>query len=246
MSKLVVHHQIPKTATNSITSLLQESFGRERTDVVKVIADRTSRGDILVVRPECAESVDIWQHLRELPGHIRALSVLAPFGFQQALKADVFLFALVREPIARLQSYWDFICRLAAEGRPAMAAVMEADYDLDVILTRMPTLSFFNEQTRMISGATRLWISEEEFRVAKENVEVEYAFVGTVETIDVSVAELARRLRLGHLQVGRLNSAGESYSYRMTGRQKRILTELNEWDAKLHDWISRRVRSRAN
>src|SRR5215210_5170689 len=155
MRELIVHQQIPKTATNSVVALLKDSESSHAVEVIKITSDRKPNGDVLLVSENDAHTCETWQKLNELPEAVSALSIMAPWGFQRALRRSFKAFTLVREPLARISSYWNFVCKAASSGRASFAPFLEADFDLDTALTRMISLSFFNEQTRMISGSSR-------------------------------------------------------------------------------------------
>jgi hypothetical protein len=196
---------------------------------------------VLLVSENDAHTCETWQKLNELPEAVSALSIMAPWGFQKALRRSFKAFTLVREPLARISSYWNFVCKAASSGRASFAPFLEADFDLDTALTRMISLSFFNEQTRMISGSSRIWLCDDDLRRAKEVIGSELWFVGTVESFESSIQVLLSLLERSASTHYRLNSAEGSYDFRLTHRQVALLTQLNEWDIKLYQWIGART-----
>lgn len=238
MHELIVHQQIPKTAATSVVELLKDSYPRDTIVVINIVNDRRSTGDVLLVTDNDHHTGDIWARLKQLPESTSALSIMAPWGFQNALSRPYLAFAFVRQPISRLSSYWNFACKAARGGRASFAPFRDADFNLDVALTRMISLSFFNEQTRMISGSNRIWLCKDDFRRAQEVISEDFGFVGLVESFDASIKFLRDMLGICGAGEYRLNTANGFYDFPLSLRQIRLLENLNEWDIKLYEWIT--------
>jgi hypothetical protein len=237
MYELIVHQQIPKTATTSIVELLNDAFTPRAVEVIKVINDRKSNGDVLRMTDDGQETSEVWETLTQLDERTSALSIMAPWGFHKAIRKPLWCFTFVREPISRLLSYWNFSCKAAKSGKESFAPFRDADFDLDVALTRMISLSFFNEQTRMIGGSGRIWLCEDDLQRAQEVISEELSFIGVVESFDASIKTLRELLDVSSTAEYRLNSANGVYDFPLNTRQVRLLHELNEWDLKLYKWI---------
>jgi hypothetical protein len=240
MRELIVHQQIPKTATTSVVALLRDTEPSNAVEVIKITSDRKPNGDVLLVTENDDQTCETWRKLNELPEAISALSIMAPWGFQKALRRPIWAFTLVREPLARISSYWNFACKAARSGKPSFAPFLDSDFNLDVALTRMISLSFFNEQTRMISGSKRIWLCSNDLQRAKDVIGKELGFVGLVENFDSSTNVLLELLGSSGSHHYRLNSADGIYDFRLDTRQTTLLAELNEWDIKLYRWINSR------
>jgi hypothetical protein len=206
--------------------------------VIKITNDRKLNGDVLLVANDDDHTGDVWARLDQLPECTSALSIMAPWGFQTALRRPFWAFTIVREPISRLSSYWNFSCKAAKAGKSSFAPFRDADFNLDIALTRMISLSFFNEQTRMISGSNRIWLCDDDFRRAQEVISEEFGFVGLVESFEASMKVLQELLGTRGAGEYRLNSASGHYEFQLNTRQIRLLKQLNEWDFKLYEWIT--------
>jgi hypothetical protein len=237
MRDLLVHQQIPKTATTSVVGLLKDWFTPEAIEVIKITSDRKENGDVLFVSEADDATGETWLRLRNLPEDTLALSIMAPWGFQAALHRRLWAFTFVREPLTRLASYWNFSCSAAKNGKPSFAPFRDVDFDLDTALTRMISLSFFNEQTRMISGSNRIWLCKDDLQRAQEVICEKLSFIGLVESFDVSMKVLGKLLRKPCASAYRLNSAAGNYTFPLNARQLDLLEDLNEWDLKLYAWI---------
>ena len=241
MHDLIIHQQIPKTATTSIVAVLKDCYTCQSVEVIKITNDRKSNGDVLLVAQNDDQTGETWDRLNWMSQSISALSIMAPWGFQDALRRPFWAFTFVRDPISRLSSYWNFACKAARNGKPSFAPFLHCDFNLDVALTRMISLSFFNEQTRMISGSRRIWLGEDDLLQAKEVVNEHLGFVGVVESFERSMRVLEELLGNSGSHSYRLNSAEGIYDFCLGAKQIALLSQLNEWDMKLYQWIGSHI-----
>ncbi len=159
-----------------------------------------------------------------------------PYGLHAFLDRPVDYFAFLREPVARCISYWHHAYRLRDRGR-LWATLESYDLDLDTLLRSGIVYQFSNDQVRMISGSPASEPSEQEYFLARENIEDHFAFVGAVEHFEECAAILARRLGWHDASPPHMNRASPDEMAPLPLNAARLFREANEWDARLHRWL---------
>jgi len=126
-----LHHQIPKTGTHSVVALMKDSFGEDAVSVIKQIEDRDRLGDVILVDGKQASTADIWNDLSKLKRSTKAMSVMAPWGFQKALALDYL--GVRRHPgtYGQAKVLLEFLLNPARGRKTAFRSFQEVNYCLD-------------------------------------------------------------------------------------------------------------------
>ncbi|HWX86628.1 MAG TPA: hypothetical protein VNX67_00475, partial [Solirubrobacteraceae bacterium] len=159
-----------------------------------------------------------------------------PYGLHAFLDRPVEYFAFLRAPVARCISYWHHAYRLRHDGR-LWATLQSYDLDLDALLRSGLVYQFSNDQVRMISGSAASEPGEQEYLLARENIEERFVFVGAVEHYRECVAMLARRLGWHDPRAPHVNRMSLTDVAPLPSNAARIFREANEWDDRLHRWL---------
>ncbi|MEO5671503.1 MAG: hypothetical protein ABIR26_12485 [Ramlibacter sp.] len=237
---MLIHLQIPKTSTTSISACMREVYG-ERFRQFKLLDDVTAEGDVVVLRAGQSATATCEAFLREAAVKFDAISVMAPFGAHHLVGGGPHPYVtFLRKPDSRCVSFWNMQCEQAAKGMSDMAYLLESGYDFDAMLRHGPCLSIRNEQTRMLSGSTRIELTELDFEAACANLEEHFPRVGFVERHEASVAEIARHFRWRVTPAKQLNIGPAHPKRPLTEAQLEFLQETNAYDARLYEWAWKR------
>ena len=219
-SKLVFIH-LPKTAGTTVREILRHQYGP---DAICGIYD----GDPGFISQEAfaALTPDERDRYRVYCGHFS-------YGLHQQITAESHYYAMFRDPVERIVSYYHHAMRHAPmfKGRPVslMKFLDRKDWQID------------NLYTRMISGEAAAFgkCTDAMLAQAIDNVARRFVCVGLQNKFDASIALLAIRLQWEEspayepLNVGAGRPSLDYFSNRELDR----IRELNELDMRLYGKI---------
>ena len=180
--KTLIFLHIPKTAGTTLHHILERCYPKDQIFTFKDPIDQ----DAIEHFKQLAE--DRREPYRLVKGHLS-------FGFHRHLPGPSTYFTFLREPIARVLSFYYY-----ARSHPdhyLYSLLRRGDVDLKTLLRqRTPTtLEFFNLETSMIAGdewqnpdrsADRIALER-----AKQNLRTHFQFVGLTEEFDASLQRLS-------------------------------------------------------
>jgi len=161
--------------------------------------------------------------------------------YQLLPAAPLFHFTLVRHPLSRVISWFNYLKNTPWHALHAKVRQM----NLDEFLDQPELVETRNGQCRRFSGYLHRADMPEDnalFTQAREVLEQAFSFVGTTERFDESLLILQRLLGLTDIYYRRLNQSQKTLSAEdiSPGQRERILT-MNRADVALHDWVSHRL-----
>lgn len=174
---------IPKTAGTSIGNLFETNISRN--DWYNTIE-----------RPEDGYETDYFRcgvnnpDLKMVQGHfdIRLHDV-----FERPYKSFTFL----RDPIERTVSFYYYLLQ-----NPSEDLMPKTTLTLEQVFSSKYAHLFENHQVRYLCGKPTKPLTQQDLQLAKENLDKEFAWVGTVETIQEDIIKLGEifNFNTGHLQ----------------------------------------------
>ena len=161
--------------------------------------------------------------------------------YQLLPEAPVFHFSLIRHPLARVVSWFNYLKSHAGHALHARVK----DMDLDEFLDQPDLVETRNGQCRRFAG----WLHQPDtpadailLQQAKEVIEGGFSFVGTTERFDESVLILHKLLGLTDIYYRRLNQSEKTLPVdELSPTQRDRILTMNRADADLHDWVSQRL-----
>lgn len=165
------------------------------------------------------------------------------FGLHAWLPQPTTYVTLLRHPIARVVSGYQFLCQRPEHPLHATVRALSLGEFLRSGLTRQIS----NGQTRMLSGACRpgepglaSWrpMTEADLDQAQENLERHFCVVGLQERFEESVLLMAREFGWRRRRFSRKN-----VTFRITettAEDRALIESLNPLDLRLYDWARRR------
>lgn len=132
---------------------------------------------------------------------LRCVAGQMPFGMHRYLPHECKYLTMLREPVARVISYYLHI--LVNPDHYAFQTIVHNRMSLDAFVFSEVALEIDNGQTRMLSGLQQPLVSPplggctaEHLELAKHNLEKAFAWVGLLEQFDPSLVLLAKALQL--------------------------------------------------
>ena len=177
---LIVFLHIPKTAGTSLSHLLRQKFKADSITQIYKPSD--------CVRPLADHAAAIDDSIKCLSGHI-------DYGIHAYLSRDCAYLSMVRDPVSRVLSHYNFTKSKDAETHPLREAVEFAqNHSVVEYLERFPAISF--EQIRVLSGVKSF--DRIALDVAKDNVSSGKIIVGLTEDFFQSTEMLFNEIGLGY------------------------------------------------
>jgi hypothetical protein len=175
-SVLVLLHNL-KTGGTTLRGIVARQYRWEQTYVVPGRRDDLSSLDLSALDRERVRYVD---------GHM-------PFGLHALLGRPAVYISVLRKPVERIVSLYDFA--LKDPARALYAQTQGGSISLEQFVTGGVSLETDNGQTRRLSGLSPPFgqCSEATLKRAKENIRTQFAAVGLTERFDESLL-LMRRL----------------------------------------------------
>lgn len=234
--EVVCFLHIPKNAGTTIRSILLKSYGTNSVADIMLQGRVSVDGDAKTVD---SLDEDVFVAVSEIIARQNDLACITanlPFGIHRYLDRKVHYFAMLREPVSRCISYWNFAYQ-NRKVNPLWSLLKKHGFDLDYILDRRIAYQFTNDQVRMICGTAKPELDETDLRKARDLIQKRYSFVGAVEHFG-SCFELLKKqfgwrtTRIPHLNVGLANDP-----FIASTKARKRLRDANEWDIKLHEWL---------
>jgi hypothetical protein len=236
---LVYYMHIFKTGGNTFRSLLAANYPARRLLSGPILGRLSGKG--LAKTVDDSDS-DVRRLLRRIKNNQQRLSAVAaslPYGLHKYLERPVLYITFMREPVSRCRSTW-FFAYEHRHDRQLWSILEEYDLDLEKILrAEDETIIFQNDQTRMIAGTSAIRVGEQEFELARENINRGFLLVGALDHFDASFGYIARHLGWRHADYERRNVGSYPATAPLPANAMRLFAEANEWDIKLFDWLGR-------
>lgn len=231
LDKQIIFIHIPKTAGTTLRTIVYAQYGEASVAPLYPVASYMDAAEFIGL-PDAAKD-----RARVVMGHIG-------FGFHRHLgRNKAFSYAtFVRDPIRRCLSLYNHFRNLHYRGQ---------DVTLKDMLMSPVRAEFNNMQTRLISGHNPPLgdLGETAFEIAVENIEKHFAFVGVTERFDESVVLATHDLGWKLVSYGSRNTAKQwtaNFSQDLDGNTEglALLTELNELDRRLYEYVDARLTER--
>jgi hypothetical protein len=236
VATLLVFLHVPKTAGNSVRSVMTDAFG-EKDWLDLFLPSRTgAQGEPVHVHGGAAEVEDAVAQLRAQQHDLVGAGVNLPFGVHEVLDRPVTYFSVVREPVARLVSYWHFVARMR-DVRPQWSRYARYDFDIGRILADHADVAFENDQVRMLAGTGRLAVTARELELAKRRIEHDFAFVTTTDALAATLPPLLDELGVPCASVPRDNAGDYADPTLLPAHAREAFAEANRLDAELYRWV---------
>ena len=168
------------------------------------------------------------QKLKVIAGHMT-------YGLHRRIARTVRYFALVREPLKRVASWYN-LCLDDTMMFPLRETMLKYNFDFRRAIEAGVAPEFANDQTRMIIGSDKIELDDADFEQAKAVIEQDYIFVGTQERLSDCLPYLAEQLKLRDRNIGMLNLGRntETIDAGLWG----VFEQYNTIDYKLYDWVA--------
>lgn len=233
---LPVFLHISKCAGHTVRSLLHGNYAG-RPSIDNIIRGALSVNGQAKVPASGDEDVALLvAEIRARQDDLAFVATTLSYGVHHFLDRPVSYFTLLRDPVERCVSYWYFAHRVRAT-HPAWSLFEAHGFDLERILASVDGIHLCNQQTRAVSGTCRIDVGPEELQLAKERIENDFAFVGTVERFEDSVRELAEIFGWRHLFSPALHVGDKSDAGLLPPRAREIFTRANLVDLELYRWF---------
>ena len=171
---------------------------------------------------------------------IRLLRGHMAYGLHEYLPSPVVYFTLLRDPVARVISYYNFIRRTPEHY--LYDEVMNKDFSLHDLLASGLPLMMNDAQVRLISG---VWgepdfgeVSLAMLETAKKNLVDSFIVVGLTEQFDKTLFLLKEKLNWQHaITYQRLNVTRQGVTKnRLPGETVELIKRVNRQDIALYDY----------
>jgi hypothetical protein len=231
---LLCHVQIAKTGTNTVRSLLADTYPARKMLAFK-LPDREIEGRILTCASLDPPVVQFMEALRSRDQEIDMVSVMAPFGIHRLVDRPTRYFSFVRDPVARCVSAINFVFNRGA-AHPVAKQYAALGWSIERIVAS-GDIEYHNDQVRMLSGSAKLVMDEADLDLAKANIREHCSLVGTTESFTRDWEWLA--LHHGFLaDPSRKANEGDYTSGLRVGKlDLEALEEANALDRRLIQWV---------
>ena len=166
-----------------------------------------------------------------------------PFGWHEVLEEPVTYVTLLREPVARIASHYQYVLRTpdaVLHNETVTSALTLSDYPI-----RSSGASVFNNgQTRLLAGpllAEDFSPTDNTLEVAKRNLSQHFAIAGVTERFDESLILMAGRLGWKAPLYSSFKVAPHPYPQKELDVARDTLLARNELDHQLHRFASDRL-----
>lgn len=222
--KPVIFVHIPKAAGATLTEVMRSEYGR-----VHRVDGYALRGQGRAARE--AERAGT-----------RAFAGNMPFGLADRLRGSYAYVTLLREPVSRIVSHYRWVLRHPES--PLWPPLASSQMTLAEYAQSHPLQNLFNNgQTRVLGGwaRSRMPADEGTLEAAKQNLEREFAVVGTVERFDDALEAMRRELGWEASGYRRLNVAPPAQrAAEPDALTRREIEKRNALDMELYRWAAAR------
>jgi len=184
-SKTVIFLHIPKTGGTTFHKILERNYARNETLTFDGFRHRTEIESFAEL-PERQRA-----RYRLIKGHLH-------FGFHRFVEGKSTYVTFLREPIARALSFYSYV--RSHSDHYLHRLLTEERLGFQDLLERGTTPELFNHQTRMIAGGLsdpNSPLDGNALERAKQNLRVNFCFVGLTEEFDASLILLRRMFGWG-------------------------------------------------
>ncbi len=218
---------VPKTGGTTLENILAKNT--PLTGVLRINAP------VLNNCPCCYTATG--RHPRLIMGH----HPLHGFIYQLLPAAPLFHFSLVRHPLARVVSWFNYLKTRTDHALYERIRHM----NLDTFLRQDDLVEIRNGQCRRFAGYLHLSGSPDDatlYKEARHVLDTGFSFVGTTERFDESLLVLQKLLGLPDIFYRRLNPSRAVISAgTLTPAQRQRILAMNQADAALYDWVDQEL-----
>jgi len=223
--RLVFSH-VPKTGGTSVETVLAKNY--RLSDVLHLNAPEFKRyPEILTLKKKPP---------RLICGHHPLHSPL----YRHLPAAPLFHFTLLREPVARVLSYYNYVCHKTDHPMHQQACGLSlSDF---VISAASPELN--NGQSRRFSGYLHQAAPNDEtlFETARDALENCFSLVGTTHCFDETLLLLHQFLGFTDLHYRRQNQSPKILAIEdLSDKELKLIEQYNESDAHLYRYAEERI-----
>lgn len=226
----VIFLHIGKTGGTSLRQVLRRNY---RT------ADTLLVGTPERVREETLnEFAALSEPARERP---RLLFGHTVFGLHEYVPRPSTYITLIRKPQSLVLSQYRFVLR--RPGHRLYQQIVSANMGLEDYIRSGISLEMDNSQTRAVSGDLSTPYGEctdEMLKIAKRNIEKDFAVVGITERFDETLILMQKTLGWSKLHYVRANVAPSSQPLEVSDEARRLIAEHNRLDNQLYEYVGAR------
>jgi hypothetical protein len=235
MPPLPCHIQIAKTGTNTVRSLIDESFEKNNIYFFK-FPQRQINGVAVTVNTPNEKIEQARATLKEKQWDLNIATMMLPVGIHTLLDRSVEYFSFVRDPVSRCQSALNFVYSRRSD-HPNAAHYASTGWSLKNLIDS-GEIFYQNDQVRMLSGSPKAEIGQEELDIAKQNILDKFYLIGAMESFSQCWPLLARRYELVN-HANRYKNAGDyENGFSFSARDLDAAELANLFDTALYRWIT--------
>lgn len=239
--KTLIYLHVPKCGGTTLHAILRKSFAEPRRFYVNGSDIASSREELAALSPERRSRIDL------LHGHLS-------YGWHEILPREAVYFTLIREPVARVVSHYNYVRFRSDRDHYLREAVEREDMSIAEYVQSGVCDEVNNGQVRLLAGVED--IVQAPYGVSKlpygtndpalleralHNVEKHFAVVGLQERFDESLLLLKARLGLRDITYRARNVGRHRYKkHRPTAEEIEVIKEYNELDLALYALMLKR------
>jgi hypothetical protein len=223
--RLTIFVHLHKTGGTTLRRILSREYGRDEFLDLDFV-----RGEDELASYRA--SADQRERVRAIAGHLA-------FGLADELDRPANYVTLVREPVARVLSYFHYLQAHPEAPEQYRRTTLEefiADPDVEA--------DVHNEQTRLLGsqrGAERAAPTRATLEQAKQHIQRHVVVAGTTERFDESVLLMAQKLEWQSPPYYVRRNVGSGERPELSPELRAAIVEHNTLDVELHRWVSARL-----
>lgn len=222
----LVFLHLPKTAGTTLNTVLLRQYTR---DQIRPLRSKFFADDLAALK---AAPEPVRHRIRLLHGH-------QVFGLHTLLAPGARYLAVLREPIARVISHYNYV--KATEHPMFIDAIRQGEMNLADYATSGISGELENGQTRWIAGISDdRPMTDSHLDLAIENIERHFDWLGLTERFDESLIDLAFKYRWPRVYYRKKNVLGSARSGPTPERVLEAIADRNRLDMKLYAYAQRR------
>lgn len=235
---LVVFTHIHKTAGISFTNVLMDNCPSGSAYLPYVFARKDKNGLPKTLDSPDEDILKVKNFLAQADERLMLVACHAPFGIHRFTTRRCVYVSMLRQPLEKCLSHFSFSYE-KRDSALAKSVLQYFDFDLERVLAEKSAFEFMNDQTRVITGSSKVEMGIEDVELAKEIILEHYLFVGVTEQYDRGVEHLRNLLRLPNLRRYHHNTQRNKSTNlaKISPKTRALLVDMNQIDMMLYDWV---------